>query len=163
MIFCTYQSLAVVARAQDDGAPAFDIVLCDEAHRTTGVDHPGDAASPFVLVHDAERIRAAKRLYMAATPRLYTESARAKAARYDVDVFSSEGIDVPTLDAVLFISPRNSQVDVVQAVGRAMRKAEGKEYGCVPGSPWVISGRKPGNHLRNIDEFWRHTPDARRT
>ncbi len=32
-----------------------------------------------------------------------------------------EGIDVPTLDAVLFLSPRNSQVDVIQAVGRVMR------------------------------------------
>ena len=43
----------------------------------------------------------------------------------------SEGVDVPALDAVLFLSPRNSQVDVVQAVGRVMRKAEGKEYGYV--------------------------------
>ena len=43
----------------------------------------------------------------------------------------SEGIDVPALDAVLFMSPRNSQVDIVQAVGRAMRKAEGKQYGYI--------------------------------
>ena len=94
-VFCTYQSLAVVARAQDaiakdGGAPAFDLVLCDEAHRTTGVERPGDAASPFVLVHDAQRIRARKRLYMTATPRLYTEGAKAKAARHDVDVFSMD-------------------------------------------------------------------------
>ena len=80
VVFCTYHSLAIVARAQGDGAPAFDIVLCDEAHRTTGVERPGDRTSPFVLVHDAQRIRAAKRLYMTATPRLYTEGAKAKAA-----------------------------------------------------------------------------------
>ena len=43
----------------------------------------------------------------------------------------SEGIDVPALDAVLFMSARNSQVDIVQAVGRAMRKAPGKEYGYI--------------------------------
>ena len=43
----------------------------------------------------------------------------------------SEGIDVPALDAVLFMSPKNSQVDIVQAVGRAMRKARGKEYGYI--------------------------------
>ena len=43
----------------------------------------------------------------------------------------SEGIDVPALDAVMFMSPRNSPVDIVQAVGRAMRKAEGKEYGYI--------------------------------
>ena len=43
----------------------------------------------------------------------------------------TEGVDVPSLDAILFMDPRKSQVDVVQAVGRVMRKAEGKEYGYV--------------------------------
>lgn len=43
----------------------------------------------------------------------------------------SEGVDVPDLDAVLFLHPRNSVVDVVQSVGRVMRKAEGKEYGYI--------------------------------
>ena len=88
--FCTYQSLELVARAQDEGAPPFDLALCDEAHRTTGVDRPGDRTSPFVLVHDAGRVRARKRLYMTATPRLYTAGAKAKAARRDVEVFSMD-------------------------------------------------------------------------
>ena len=297
VVFCTYQSLPVVERAQGDGAPPFDLILCDEAHRTTGVERPGDKTSPFVLVHDGQRIRAAKRLYMTATPRLYTEGAKSKAASHAVEVFSmddpaiygpefhrlpfsravqqgllsdykvvvlamseqhvdaalqthlaggggeinitdaakivgcwqalqnpenrrrgerpiqpltraiaftntiaaskrlaghwdaivghaierlppearsqtfrcstehvdgqhhalerkariewlkggadgtcrilsnarclSEGIDVPALDAVLFMSPKSSHVDIVQAVGRAMRKAEGKEYGYI--------------------------------
>ena len=43
-----------------------------------------------MLVHDAQRIRAAKRLYMTATPRLYTEGAKAKAASHDVEVFSMD-------------------------------------------------------------------------
>jgi hypothetical protein len=43
----------------------------------------------------------------------------------------SEGVDVPTLDGVVFIDPRHSQVDVVQAVGRAIRRAEGKTHGTV--------------------------------
>lgn len=43
----------------------------------------------------------------------------------------TEGIDVPNLDAVAFFQPRGSVVDVVQAVGRAIRKAEGKSYGYV--------------------------------
>lgn len=77
VVFCTYQSLGLIEQAQDEGAPAFDVVLCDEAHRTTGVERPGDKTSPFVLVHDAERIRAERRLYMTATPRLYTEGAQA--------------------------------------------------------------------------------------
>ena len=40
----------------------------------------------------------------------------------------SEGVDVPALDAVMFLNPRNSVVDVVQSVGRVMRKSEGKQY-----------------------------------
>ena len=297
VVFSTYHSLGLVEQAQDEGAPPFDLILCDEAHRTTGIEHPDDRTSPFVLVHDAERIRAAKRLYMTATPRLYTEGAKTKATRHNVEVFSmddpatygpefhrlpfsraveqnllsdykvvvlamseqhidtalqaylasvageinltdaakmvgcwralqnpenkspddgpihplrraiaftntiisskrldehwtgiieqavallpeaeqagafscetqhvdgqhhalerkariewlkgsangscrilsnarclSEGIDVPALDAVLFMNPRNSHVDIVQAVGRVMRKAEGKEYGYI--------------------------------
>ena len=88
VIFCTYQSLPLIEAVQNDGAPQFDIIFCDEAHRTTGVDKPGDKTSPFVLVHDADRIRANKRLYMTATPKLYTENARQQAADYDVEVFS---------------------------------------------------------------------------
>ena len=90
VVFCTYQSLPLIEAAQNGGAPQFDIVFCDEAHRTTGVDKPGDKTSPFLLVHDPERIRANKRLYMTATPRLYTESARTKAADYNADVFSMD-------------------------------------------------------------------------
>ena len=90
VVFCTYQSLGLVARAQDEGAPPFDLVLCDEAHRTTGVERPGDKTSPFVLVHDASRLRARKRLYMTATPRLYTEGAKTRAANHHVEVFSMD-------------------------------------------------------------------------
>ena len=43
----------------------------------------------------------------------------------------SEGVDVPSLDAVLFLSPRNSQIDVVQSVGRVMRLSDGKKYGYI--------------------------------
>ena len=43
----------------------------------------------------------------------------------------SEGVDVPSLDAVLFLSAKNSQVDVVQSVGRVMRKAPNKKYGYI--------------------------------
>ena len=92
VVFCTYHSLPLVEQAQAKGAPAFDIVLCDEAHRTTGIESPDDKdkTSPFVLVHNADRIRAKKRLYMTATPRLYTEGAKAKAARHDIEVFSMD-------------------------------------------------------------------------
>ena len=319
VVFCTYQSLGIIEQAQREGAPAFDLVLCDEAHRTTGVERPGDTTSPFVLVHDGGRIRAEKRLYMTATPRLYTEGAKAKAARHEVEVFSmddletygpelhrlafsraveqdlltdykvvvltlseqvaeaplqthlasdesainisdatkiigcwralqnpehktpkdgpirplaraiaftntinaskrldahwgalirqaieqlpvaeqadalrcetrhvdgqhnalarrariewlkgdpdgacrilsnarclTEGIDVPALDAVLFMSPRNSHIEIVQAVGRVMRKAKGKEYGYIVLPIAVPPGADPADVLDDTDRF----------
>ena len=321
VVFCTYHSLPLVEQAQAKGAPAFDIVLCDEAHRTTGIESPDDKdkTSPFVLVHNADRIRAKKRLYMTATPRLYTEGAKAKAARHDIEVFSmddpaiygpefhhlpfsravernllsdykvviltmyepdsdatlqgyigaggseinitdatkiigcwralqnpegksregatgkpltraiafnntirnskrlvehwngvvesaiahmpedkrtanfacetehvdgkhnafdrknriewlkgdsdgacrilsnarclSEGIDVPALDAVLFMTPKNSHVDIVQAVGRVMRKAEGKDYGYIILPVAIPPGTDPANALDNNERF----------
>ena len=321
VVFCTYHSLPIVEKAQDESAPAFDLVLCDEAHRTTGVELPDDKdkTSPFVLVHNADRIRAHKRLYMTATPRLYTEGAKAKAARHEIEVFSmddpatygsefhrlpfsraverdllsdyrvaifavyepdadatlqgynkqgggeinitdatkfvgswralhspegkpsgdniikplrraiafnntirnskrlvehwneviesaialmpedkrpvnfrcetqhvdgqhnafdrknriewlkadsdsvcrilsnarclSEGIDVPALDAVLFMTPRNSHVDIVQAVGRVMRKAEGKDYGYIILPVAIPPGTDPANALDNNERF----------
>ncbi|MGO4230454.1 DEAD/DEAH box helicase [Arthrobacter sp. YAF34] len=303
VVFSTYQSIDVIAQAQKDGLPDFDLILCDEAHRTTGITEADHDDSTFVRVHDNTYIKAAKRLYMTATPRIYVQESKAKAAEDNVAVYSmdddavygpefhhlgfgkavemghladykvlvlavdeeavsrsfqglfeengdlklddaarivgcwnglskrgvngqrldiadaspmrravafarnikeskklaaefeligrqllvnstddqattdgdsslkleaghvdgtfnvlersakldwlkepvdgnvcrilsnarclSEGVDVPTLDAVLFLNPRNSQVDVVQSVGRVMRKAEGKEYGYI--------------------------------
>jgi superfamily II DNA or RNA helicase len=43
----------------------------------------------------------------------------------------TEGVDVPTIDLVYFCDPKNSKVDIVQAVGRALRKKEGKELGLI--------------------------------
>ncbi len=321
VVFCTYHSLPIVETAQDQGAPAFDLVLCDEAHRTTGIEQSDEETetSPFVLVHDGERIRAKKRLYMTATPRLYTEGAKAKAARHDIEVFSmddpatygpefhrlpfsraveggllsdyrvviltmyepdadsalqeyvgaggreinitdatkiigswralqnpegksdedgtiepltraiafnntiinskrlaeywnavvesaiermpegqrpvdfqcetqhvdgqhnafdrktriewlksstagacrilsnarclSEGIDVPALDAVIFMTPKNSHVDIVQAVGRVMRKAPGKQYGYIILPVAIPPGTDPADALDNNERF----------
>ena len=92
VVFCTYHSLPIVEAAQDSGAPAFDMVLCDEAHRTTGIEDPDpdEKTSPFVLVHDKDRIRAKKRLYMTATARIYTEGAKVKASRHDIEVYSMD-------------------------------------------------------------------------
>ncbi len=97
IVFCTYQSLPLVAAAQSEGAPAFDLVVCDEAHRTTGVEesstkHGNDEqkVSPFRLVHDKDSILAQKRLYATATPRLYTESARGRAADRNLDIYSMD-------------------------------------------------------------------------
>ena len=94
MVFCTYQSLQRVADAQVAGAPPFDLVICDEAHRTTGVEMKEEErdTSPFLLVHDAQRIRARKRLYITATPRIYTEATRRKAQedQRKLEIFSMD-------------------------------------------------------------------------
>ena len=65
----------------------------------------------------------------------------------------TEGIDVPALDAVLFLQPRKSQIDVVQAVGRVMRKAEGKRYGYVVLPVVVPSGDDPERALDRNDAY----------
>ena len=317
LVFATYHSIGVVHNAQKQGAPAFDLVICDEAHRTTGVDLKDQEKSYYTRVHDADYLKADKRLYMTATPRIYKDSAKKLAREKDqvADIYSmddadkygetfhrldfseavamdllsdykvlvlmvnqahansavadllamlektnlndaakiigcwnglskriadedaeqltdltpmrravafcqkidaskqvehafsdivqayresnpddetalgctvqhvdgtqnalkrnqalqwlrdepgedecrilsnvrclSEGVDVPALDAVLFLSPRNSQVDVVQAVGRVMRKAEGKDYGYVILPVCVDEDKSPDEALQD--------------
>ncbi len=90
VVFSTYQSMGVVRDAQDAGMPGFDLAVCDEAHRTTGYALDGEERSSFLLVHDAAAIRARKRLYMTATPRIYAPAARAKAAGADAFVASMD-------------------------------------------------------------------------
>lgn len=291
VIFSTYQSLDVIERAQQQGLMELDLVICDEAHRTTGVTLVDKTDSNFTKVHHQKFIKVRKRLYMTATPRLFHDDAKKKAEEsnavlcsmddpslygdefyrlnfgeavaqgllsdYKVMILAveeefasrcsfdesgkelsvedkakiigcwnglekrtpdtlgsdtgfmrravafagkieyskkiaslfrkvideyiadhpdelrlkcevdhvdgkmgmternqklqwlkaepkplecrilsnarclSEGVDVPALDAVIFFNPRNSQVDVVQSVGRVMRKSEGKQYGYV--------------------------------
>jgi len=80
VVFATYQSIDVIAQAQRQGElPAYDLIICDEAHRTTGTTLAGDDESAFVRVHNNGYLRAAKRLYMTATPRIYDDSSKAKA------------------------------------------------------------------------------------
>ncbi|KAB5405663.1 DEAD/DEAH box helicase [Pseudomonas aeruginosa] len=91
VVFSTYHSIDVISRAQaDHGLPPFDLVICDEAHRTTGATFGDDDESNFVRVHDGDYIRAAKRLYMTATPRIYGDSAKVKAESGEVTLCSMD-------------------------------------------------------------------------
>lgn len=90
VIFSTYQSIDVVAAAQQLGSPAFDLIICDEAHRTTGVTIAGQDESAFVRVHDDAYLHAARRLYMTATPRLYDDSSKAKAGQANAVIASMD-------------------------------------------------------------------------
>lgn len=67
--------------------------------------------------------------------------------------FLTEGIDVPNLDAIVFLSPRKSQVDIVQAVGRIIRKSEGKEYGYIILPIVVPAGETPETILDNNKSY----------
>ncbi len=90
VVFSTYQSLERVAGAQDIGAPIFDLAIADEAHRTTGAFDAGEGYTGFTLIHDATRLKAKKRLYMTATPRLYTPRAKEKASSTNVVLCSMD-------------------------------------------------------------------------
>jgi len=93
VVFTTYQSLAVVGEAQKLGLEDFDLVLADEAHRTTGVTLFGQDESAFVKIHDADFLRAQRRLYMTATPRIYDEATRAKADEHSAEITSMDDED----------------------------------------------------------------------
>lgn len=318
VVFSTYQSLPVIHQAQAQGAPGFDLIICDEAHRTTGATLAGVDESNFVKIHDGSYITGVKRLYMTATPRIFAEETKAKAIEnaavltsmddesvygpefhrlgfgdavgrglltdYKVLVLTvdeeyiagplqqqlvdenheltlddatrivgcwnglakrtghngaggfgagekpmqravaflrdiktskrlagtfgevidayeaaddnilrcsvehvdgtynalernhrldwlkapvpegecrilsnarclSEGVDVPALDAVMFLNPRNSVVDVIQSVGRVMRKAEGKDYGYIILPVAVPAGMAPEQALTDNKRF----------
>lgn len=57
----------------------FDLIISDEAHRTTGVTLKDEKESAFVRVHDNDFLRATRRIYMTATPRLYTDETKRRA------------------------------------------------------------------------------------
>ena len=326
VVFCTYQSIDIVHQAQELAGKQwrdFDLIICDEAHRTTGVTLSGEDESAFTRVHDNTYLRAEKRLYMTATPRIFQPRVKNVAKENDAilasmddeslygkvfhrlgfgqavslglltdykvvvlavpedqiteffqqdlpegeltipeaaklvgcwnalskrksDLFDvqygedkspmrravafakdiktskqitaefpelvrahlqdlsntdesdnlevqckhvdgsmnaiergealdwlksetsddhpvcriltnarclSEGVDVPTLDAVLFLNPRRSQVDVIQAVGRVMRKAEGKEFGYIILPVAVPVGTEPEKAMDDNKRF----------
>ena len=318
VVFSTYQSIEVVGKAQQLGFPEFDLIIADEAHRTTGVKALEEDASIFTKVHSDTEVRGKKRLYQTATPKLYGAEAKKKAESlsvvvssmddenlygkvfyrlgfgdaishgiltdyklmvlavdesvvqkdmqkslsdpenglnlddigriigvwngmikreslsdtvfgepmkraiafsrtikdsqrlseefesvvndyldsntgYSVNVrhvdggmnaleksealdwlasedipsnsarilsnvrFLTEGIDVPNLDAIIFLSPRKSQIDIVQAVGRIIRKSEGKEYGYII-LPIVIPAGEKAEHIldnnKSYDVVW---------
>lgn len=95
VVFSTYQSIAAIHDAQKKhGAPDFDLIVCDEAHRTTGVTLAGDNESHFVKVHDATYIKADKRLYMTATPRIYMDATKSKAKEAAAELCSMDDEDL---------------------------------------------------------------------
>ena len=90
VVFSTYQSLAAIHDAQQHGFEPFDLIICDEAHRTTGATLLGDEPSVFSRIHDANYIAGTKRLYMTATPRLFDDNVKGKAAEHSAELYSMD-------------------------------------------------------------------------
>ncbi len=101
VVFSTYQSIDAVSAAQqeilsetDGEYGVFDFIICDEAHRTTGVKLSEKDESNFTKIHSDGNVQGRKRLYMTATPRLYGESAKIKASEKDCILCSMDDPDL---------------------------------------------------------------------
>ena len=95
VVFSTYQSIQAIADAQKlHGMPEFDLIICDEAHRTTGATLLGEDESNFVRIHDNKHVKGKKRLYMTATPKVFGDNAKKKAQIHTVELASMDtGVD----------------------------------------------------------------------
>ena len=91
VVFSTYQSVDAVSEAQQSGAfGTFDLIVCDEAHRTTGATFEGTQQSNFTKIHSDENVRGKRRLYMTATPRVYGENAKKRAEDEFIELASMD-------------------------------------------------------------------------
>lgn len=108
VVFSTYQSIDVVGECQKQGIPEFDLIIADEAHRTTGVTLKDAEDSIFTRVHYDKYVKAKKRLYMTATPRVFADRTKVKAQDHqaflatmdDKKIYGSEFHRLPFGDAV---------------------------------------------------------------
>ncbi len=97
IIFSTYQSALRIKEAQEAGLNGIDLIICDEAHRTVGAmysTNERDDKNAFTLCHSDENIKAKKRLYMTATPKVYSESSKAKAKESDNAIYSMDDAEI---------------------------------------------------------------------
>ncbi|GAA9057427.1 DEAD/DEAH box helicase family protein [Helicobacter pylori] len=97
IIFSTYQSALRIKEAQEVGLGEIDLVICDEAHRTVGAMYSSnerDDKNAFTLCHSDGNIQAKKRLYMTATPKVYSESSKARAKESDNIIYSMDDEEI---------------------------------------------------------------------
>lgn len=91
VVFSTYQSIQVISDAQKKhGFPEFDLIICDEAHRTTGATLAGEDESNFVKIHNQQFIAGKKRIYMTATPRVFGDTVKSKASEVSAELASMD-------------------------------------------------------------------------
>lgn len=97
VIFSTYQSIDVIHQAQnqsDSPVRDFDLIVCDEAHRTAGGHFTDEKEAVFTRVHSNDYVKAKKRLYMTATPKIYGSNAKKQNEEGDIVLYSMDDKDV---------------------------------------------------------------------
>lgn len=90
VIFSTYHSSPVIGEAQKLGLPALDLVICDEAHRTSGAKGRDEDTKAFQFIHQPDGIKRARTLFMTATPRIFSSNALEKAKDADTTLYSMD-------------------------------------------------------------------------
>jgi len=90
VIFSTYQSIDVIHQAQEQGYPEFDLIIADEAHRTTGAHAANTEAGMFTKVHSNNTVKAKHRLYQTATPKIYSQDTKKKGEEDNIVISSMD-------------------------------------------------------------------------
>lgn len=93
VVFSTYHSIDAVSEAQAAGIGEFDLIICDEAHRTTGVTLADESESNFVKIHDDNWVAGRKRVYMTATPKIFNEDTKFQASEKAAVLCSMDDVD----------------------------------------------------------------------
>lgn len=93
VVFSTYHSIDAVSAAQAAGVGEFDLIICDEAHRTTGVTLADESESNFVKIHDDNWVAGRKRVYMTATPKIFNEDTKFQASEKAAVLCSMDDMD----------------------------------------------------------------------
>ncbi|WP_411684000.1 DEAD/DEAH box helicase [Acinetobacter indicus] len=103
VVFSTYHSINTISDAQNEHQMhEFDLIICDEAHRTTGSTHESELDSNFVKIHDPGFILGKKRLYMTATPRIFSDDVKTNATDYTLYSMDDEKLFGETLYTINF-------------------------------------------------------------
>ena len=145
VVFSTYQSIEVISKAQkalekdNPNYARFDLIICDEAHRTTGVSLADEDESAFTKVHNNEFLKANKRLYMTATPRLYDDNTKSKAAQADAYLCSMD-------DKALYDQPARRVHRLQQHVLREHRRPQ-RRGDLADASGPACRCRRPGGRI----------------
>ena len=136
VVFCTYHSVEVLTKAQELGLPKFDLIICDEAHRTAGLvgkdakkkkdtktnkknrtDEETD--SLFRRIHEDKHVKGKKRLYMTATPKIYSKDVQEKVTEHNADKNDDDSVFLASMENEnAFFGEEFYRLDFSEAVKR---------------------------------------------